>query len=122
LCESDEVEDGHSEHLRVSFPADGSFGRVGRVAVSGLALRLGFDVAEVERLRGAVDTAVGLLAGTGRITLVASWTPSSLALEVANPDADLDEERCRQARLSLGEWLDDTALDRGTVRLVVPAP
>lgn len=109
------------DQLRVSFPADQGFDRIGRVAVAGLALRLGFGVASVERLRLAVDSAVNHLSGTGRVTLVAAWTPQSLVLDVSNPDVHLDEDQQRQARQRLEEWVDHAEIDGSRFRLVVPA-
>lgn len=118
MCESGGVD--REEQLRVTFPADQGFGRVGRVAAAGLALRLGFDVATVERLRLAVDAAIAELAGPGRITLVASWGGDSLTLELANPDAGLDEARRDRARHHLAEWVGEPQVDRDRLRLVIP--
>jgi hypothetical protein len=109
------------EQLRVTFPADQGFGRIGRVAVAGLALRLGYDVATVERLRLAVEAAIAELAGPGRITLVAAWDPSSLTVELTNPDAGLDDDRQRRARTHLAEWVGEPHVDRSGLRMVIPA-
>lgn len=105
----------------MSFPADQGFDRIGRVAVAGLALRLGFGVSSVERLRLAVDNAVNHLAGPGRVTLVAAWSPSSLVLELSNPDVHLDDDQQRQVRQLLAEWVDQAEVDASRLRLVIPA-
>ena len=76
---------GPADQMEVAFPASPTFTRIGRVAVVGLALRLGIDVTTVERLRGAVDAAVSALQGAGRIRAEASWTPAELRIELSNP-------------------------------------
>ena len=108
------------DQLRVTFPARAGFGRIGRVAVAGLALRLGYDVGTVERLRMAVDAAVAELAGPGRITLVAAWDRTALTVQLSNPDAGLDEDRQLQARRSLAEWVGEPEVERSAMRLVIP--
>lgn len=80
---------GETEQLQVAFPASAAFTRIGRVAVVGLALRLGLDVATVEDLRGAVDQAVSALQGPGRISVRASWTPTTLSISFENPDVEV---------------------------------
>lgn len=82
---------GSEEQLKVSFPASTTFTRIGRVAVVGLALRLGIDVSTVEQLRSAVDTAVSALQGDGRIHVRASWTSTSLTVTINNPDMVVDD-------------------------------
>jgi hypothetical protein len=119
VCESGGV--AGKEQLRVTFPADGGFSRIGRVAAAGLALRLGYDVGTVERLRLAVDAATAELSGAGRITLVAAWDPSSLTIELTNPDAGLDVERQDRARQHLSSWVGEPHVDRSRLRLVIPA-
>lgn len=86
--------DGTHDQLQVAFPASPTFTRIGRVAVVGLALRLGIDVATVERLRTAVDRAVSALQGPGRISAHASWTPDELQITLSNPEAEVvDQDR-----------------------------
>ena len=81
------MNDGTSDEIKVSFPASPTFTRIGRVAVAGLALRLGVDIATVEKLRSAVDTSVNALLGPGRIHMLASWRPDLLSISFTNPDA-----------------------------------
>ena len=109
------------DQLRVTFPASSGFGRIGRVAVAGLALRLGYDVTLVERLRLAVDAAVAELAGPGRITLVAAWDQGALSVQLSNPEAGLDEVSRTRARRSLAELVGEPQVESTALRLVIPA-
>ena len=52
-----------SDEIRLAIPAQSEYGRLARVTVAGLALRLGFSHTEVEDLRLAVDEIL-LLDGT----------------------------------------------------------
>ena len=85
------MNDGTSDEIKVSFPASPVFTRIGRVAVAGLALRLGVDIATVEKLRSAVDTSVDALLGTGRIIMLASWRPDMLSISLTNPEVSLTD-------------------------------
>ena len=82
--------EGTEDELKVSFPASPVFTRIGRVAVAGLALRLGIDIATVERLRSAVDAAVAALLGSGRIDMLAAWRPDGLRISFTNPEAHVN--------------------------------
>lgn len=50
-----------SDNVRLAIPAQPEYGRLARVTVAGLALRLGFSHTEVEDLRLAVDEGLILL-------------------------------------------------------------
>ena len=50
-----------SDEIRLAIPAQAEYGRLARVTVAGLALRLGFSHTEVEDLRLAVDEGLILL-------------------------------------------------------------
>ena len=89
MTETSDLLSGEPEQLQVAFPATPTFTRIGRVAVVGLALRLGHDVATVERLRSAVDDAVAALQGGGRIGVRASWTTTELTVTLDNPEVEL---------------------------------
>ncbi len=78
------------DHATVSFPATKTFARLGRVTVSGLTIRLGLDIARVERLRTAVDLVVEAMAGDGHITLRAHWHDDFIEITVSNPDVHTD--------------------------------
>lgn len=88
-CDSEAVP-AKDDDATVSFPATETFARLGRVTTSGLALRLGLDIARVERLRTAIDLAVAALAGDGRISVRAHWHEDFIELTVSNPDAIVD--------------------------------
>jgi anti-sigma regulatory factor (Ser/Thr protein kinase) len=60
----DETTDG--DQVRLSLPARHEYARVARIAVSALALRLGFSYREVEDLRLAIDESLILLLGEDR--------------------------------------------------------
>lgn len=49
------------DRIKLVLPAEGAYGRVARIAVSSLALRLGFGFDAVEDLRLAVDETIVLL-------------------------------------------------------------
>lgn len=92
--------DGTQDQLQVAFPASPTFTRIGRVAVVGLALRLGIDVSTVEQLRSAVDASVSALQGSGRISASASWTPTDLTITLSNPDARIVDQTALTEELS----------------------
>lgn len=50
-----------ADEIRLAIPAQPEYGRLARVTVAGLALRLGFSHTEVEDLRLAVDEGLILL-------------------------------------------------------------
>lgn len=97
------MEDGTTDTMRVKFPADPDYGRIGRVAVAGLALRLGIDVQRVENLRLAVDASVAALQGPGEISVNVSWAPGELTLDITNGEAVINTESATE----LGSRLDE---------------
>lgn len=99
--------DGTADSLRLTFPADASFGRLGRVAVAGLALRLGVDVQRVENLRLAVDRAVSHLLGDGDIVIETSWNPGRLDITCTNAQVDLTDEQYAAAAGELSDLVSD---------------
>jgi hypothetical protein len=111
---------GEPEQLQVAFPATPTFTRIGRVAVVGLALRLGHDVATVEKLRSAVDEAVSALQGAGRIEVRASWTATELTVILANPDAAIVDQDELTDRLT--ELVKKVSTDSTTVQLILDTP
>ena len=113
------MKDGTNDRVSVSFPASPEFARIGRVAVAGLALRLGVDVSDVERLRLAVDRSVEALRGPGRIRLDARWEPRRLAINVDNPDTNLDPRERMEVTEFLADKVDDVKVGPSTIELLL---
>ncbi len=111
------MSDGTQDQLQVAFPASPTFTRIGRVAVVGLALRLGIDVSTVEQLRTAVDTSVSGLQGAGRISVHASWTPTDLTITMSNPEARMSDTTGLEEELA--ELVADVTVERTSVTLVL---
>ena len=109
--------DGTNDELQVAFPASEAFTRIGRVAVVGLALRLGIDVSTVERLRNAVDAAVAALQGSGRINASASWSPTQLQIVLSNPEAVVADHPGLTEKLT--ELIGTVSVDRTQVTLTM---
>ncbi len=113
------MNDGTTDSMRVVFPANERFTRVGRVAVAGLALRLEIDVQQVEQLRLAVDEAVGSLAGDGVVTVEAQWEPGHLHIDITNSSTDLDRERQEELAGILGGLVDEASIGAHHVALIL---
>lgn len=113
------MNDGTEDQVRVSFPATPVFGRVGRVAVAGLAMRLGIEIADVEKLRLAVDEAVSALHGRGRITLSLRWEPEQLTVSVGNPDEHLDTAETQAITEAMATMVDDIRVGENTIDLTL---
>lgn len=107
------------EQLQVAFPASPTFTRIGRVAVVGLALRLGIDVSTVEQLRSAVDAAVTALQGEGRIRASASWTADNLTVIISNPEVTVSDREALTTELwaLIGETV---VVDGSQITLTMP--
>jgi hypothetical protein len=118
----DQPDGGPAEEMAVAFPATPTFTRIGRVAVVGLALRLGVDVSTVERLRGAVDAAVSALQGAGRINATASWDGDNLEISLTNPDVSIAEPQSLRDELqeSLSAEVGQVEADGHSIRLTLP--
>ncbi len=100
------MQDGTSDSIRLAFPASPEFARIARVALAGLAFRLGVEVAVVERLRTAADICVNLLEGDGRIVVEARWEPGSLDVALSRIGFRLDDEAFATAFGELAELVD----------------
>lgn len=100
------MQDGTSDSIRLAFPASPEFARIARVALAGLAFRLGVEVVVVERLRLAADVCVKLLEGVGRIVIEARWDPGSLDVDLTRTGFQLDEEAFATAFGALAELAD----------------
>ena len=82
------------DQIRLEMPADSRFARVARVAVSSLAVRLGFDVGVVEDLRIAVDEALVLLLRDlpGATTALPDGPPVTVVMTLTARVPDLQVE------------------------------
>lgn len=89
-----------SDEMRVTFPASSGFSAVARVTATGLALRLGYEVAQVEALRLGVEQAASAFSTAGSITLTARWDDEGLEFELANPDQSVRLEELQGQLLS----------------------
>ncbi len=106
---------GTQDQLKVSFPASPTFTRIGRVAVAGLALRLGMEVAVVEQLRLAVDRVVASLHGPGRIHVEADWQADHLTVVLRNPEVTVADPQ--QLAEELAEMVGEAEIDGGSVTI-----
>ena len=102
----------------VTFPATETFARLGRVTASGLTLRLGLDVARVEKLRTAIDIAVAALTGDGLITLSAHWHEDFIEMTISNPDAVADNSN-GSLTVELAELVDHAVVAPNEITLVL---
>lgn len=73
------------QEIKLSLPARASFARVARLAVTGLATRVGFSYDEIEDLRIAVGELCSVLLddGTGRLTFRCTVGDDHLAVEAS---------------------------------------
>ena len=113
------MHDGTRDEVSVSFPASADFSKIGRVTVAGLALRLGVDIADVEKLRLAVDRAVEALHGNGRIHLSARWEPSHLTITIDNPAVLIDQDHGETMTAALTEIVNEVHVEPSSIRLVL---
>lgn len=120
MTDTNDLGRGEPEQLQVAFPASPTFTRIGRVAVVGLALRLGHDVATVEKLRSAVDEAVQALQGGGRIGVRASWTAEQLTVTLNNPNVEVADPDVLADRLS--ELVTRATAEPTLIQLILDLP
>ncbi len=100
----------------VTFPATSTFARLGRVTASGLTLRLGLDIARVEKLRTAIDIAVAAMEGKGDITLHSHWHDDLIEFTISNPDAVADNAG-GALTVQLAELVDHAVVEATEIRL-----
>ncbi len=85
-----------TEHMRVSAPASAQFADIPRTATSGIALRIGFEVAAIERLRALVDLGTEALGGKGDLEVMLDWTDDVLAVTLNNPNQSVSADMRQQ--------------------------
>jgi hypothetical protein len=108
-----------SDEIRLVLPAEAEYGRLARITISGLALRLGFTFRAIEDLRLAVDETLILLlrpeGGVGQVTLIFSVDQSGLGID-AFTTAGRDQHWVDQGALArfeaiVGDTVDIQAVD-----------
>lgn len=127
---NDTREDNHDE-VRLALPADPEFGRIARIAISGLALRHGFDYAAVEDLRIAIDESLILLLGStghpGRIIVTYRLADNTMSVTMtadftdrkSEDAAGWDDDGEHRFDMLVTDLVDDIDLDRAGHRLTI---
>lgn len=73
--------------MRMVLPSDRAFRDLPRIATSGIALRLDYEVARVERLRSVVDLAATLIDCSTSLGVTFAWTPDQLTVSFTTDKA-----------------------------------
>lgn len=102
-----------TDEIRLTLPALASYARVARLAVTGLASRLGFSYDEIEDLRIAVGEISGLLVdeGDGRLTYRCAVTGDGLAVEATREPGAEPAAPSELTRQILASVLDEVHVD-----------
>lgn len=112
------------DEIRLSLPALFPYGRVARLAVTGLASRNGYSYDDVEDLRIAIGEVFGLLVPResegARLELTCVLLPDALDITAARAPAVPVERVTDLSRQILDAVVDRSTLDeeRGTIRIV----
>ena len=112
--------------IRLEVPAQPEYGRLARVTVAGLAIRLGFTYRDVEDLRLALDEAlIALLDGarTGDVEVVYGLGDDELTVEVVGNFHDgalpVSERAAERFERMVADLVDDAALEAGDFRITL---
>jgi hypothetical protein len=108
-----------TDQIRLVIPAEPEYGRLARITISGLALRLGFTFRSIEDLRLAVDEMLILLlrpeGGAGQISLVFSVDHTGLGIDAhttaGNNQHWVDQGALARFEAIVGETVDTQAVD-----------
>ena len=114
--------DDEIDEIRLTLPAVASYARVARLAVTGLASRLGFTYDELEDLRIAVGEVFGVLvpvAGAGRLTVRCRVEGSDLAVEISRDPLLPTAEITELTRQILAAMVDEATIDDHQARIRV---
>jgi len=120
----DDVRSVDRDEIRLSLPALFPYGRVARLAVTGLASRNGYSYDDVEDLRIAVGEVFGVLVSeerpAARLQLTCVLLPDALDITASRAPAAPIERITDLSRQILGAVVDDTAIDEssGRIRIV----
>ena len=113
-----------TDEIRLSLPALFAYGRVARLAVTGLASRSGYSYDDVEDLRIAVGELFGLLVAEERpddlLRLTCALHPDSLEILAETLPAKAIDQVPQLSRQILAAVVDDAAIDPtiGQIRIV----
>lgn len=107
------------EEIRLSVPASVSYARVARLAITGLASRVGFTYDEVEDLRIAVGEVCGVLLddGGGRLAFACRVGTSELSVEASREPVGAEPEITDLTRQILGAVVDELDIDAAGARI-----
>lgn len=105
----------------LSFPAEATYARVARLAVSALASRVGFSYDDIEDVRMAVGEVCGiLLDGTsGRLSFTVDAREGSLAVATRREPAEPRPEVTDLNRQILEAVCDEVVIDPDTATVTV---
>jgi hypothetical protein len=120
----DDARSDDRDEIRLSLPALFPYGRVARLAVTGLASRNGYSYDDVEDLRIAIGEVFGLLVPEerpdARLQLTCVLLPESLDITAALAPSTPIERITDLSRQILAAVVDDAAIDEadGCIRIV----
>lgn len=109
------------DEIRLSLPAIAAYARVARVAVTGLATRIGFSYDEIEDLRIAVGEVCGVLLHEegGRLTLQCVIGADALTIDTIREPAEPRPIIGDLSRQILTAVVDEVEIDAGQARIRV---
>ncbi len=114
------------DEVVLTVPADPRYARVARLAVTGMAARVGFSYDEVEDLRIAVGEVCGLLLGGAadgeedpRLSLRCLVGDGELRIEAARSPAGAELDVSDLSRQILAAVVDEATIDRSNRRVEV---
>ncbi|MCU1356168.1 MAG: putative anti-sigma regulatory factor, serine/threonine protein kinase [Acidimicrobiales bacterium] len=110
------------DEIRLTLPALASYARVARLAVTGLASRLGFTYDELEDLRIAVGEVFGVLVpavGSGRLTVRCRVAGPDLVVEISRDPLLPAAEITELTRQILAAMVDEATIDDHHARIRV---
>lgn len=109
------------DEILLRLPSLTTYARVARLAVTGLASRLGFTYDEIEDLRIAIGEVSGLLLddGAGRVTLRCRVSDDRLRIITTRDPAGPMVEVSELSREILSAVVDKLEIDRSAARVTI---
>lgn len=109
------------DEIRLTLPALASYARVARLAVTGLASRMGFSYDELEDLRIAIGEVFGVLVadGVGRLTLSCRLDGGRLEVDALREPGQPPPEVTELTRQILAAVVDAHDIDAQRARIRV---